>query len=381
MSNAILRTLPALLLLVGAVVAQPPGDLKRAAEEKQVAAQRLERIFADAVRDADMLGRTQPQRAVQILREANTEIAADTGALTEDRRKVMLRKIEVDLRAWGDRGDPRPATPGPITAPPARTDPGVKDSKSVADASKDRIDKGNRVVGARREIRAQAETASLALHASVLKAGIPEYRDFVVPRDFAEKMAKRNAGVTMTAQEKAIMKALSAVLGVDYKDSSFKDILDDLQKRTGMPIIVDPRALEEANIKYETTLTLNLSRVTTRTVLKKILAELGLTYVVKDQAVYITTPVRAKDLLTIRTYSVADLMPIADMRMPYVLNQIQAYQTLQQLVVMITQTVEPESWEVNGKGGLGTITFDPVRFMLVVKQNAEVHYLMGLSGR
>jgi hypothetical protein len=103
--------------------------------------------------------------------------------------------------------------------------------------------------------------------------------------------------------------------------------------------------------------------------------------VVKDQSIQITTPARAKDMMSIRTYSVADLMPVVDMRMPLVLQRAQAYQTLQMLVVMITQNVEPDSWEVNGKGGHGTIIFDPVQFMLVVKQTAEVHYLMGLSGR
>ncbi len=53
---------------------------------------------------------------------------------------------------------------------------------------------------------------------------------------------------------------------------------------------------------------------------------------------------------------------------------------MQMLIVMVTQTVEPDSWEVNGKGGLGTIVFYPPTMSLVVKQTAEMHYLMGLSG-
>jgi hypothetical protein len=262
-----------------------------------------------------------------------------------------------------------------------RTDPAIKDSKSVADASKDRFDRDKKARDDLRKTVDDRQKAELALNLVVQKAGIPEYRDISYPADWDLKVAKRTSGVPMTAQEKAIMKALGATIAVDYKDSPFKDIIDDLQKRTGMPIVVDPRGLEEANVKYETTLTLALSRVTTRTVLRKVLGELGLTYVVKDQTVHITTPVRAKSMLSVRVYSVADLMPVVDMRLPYGFSQIQAYQTLQMLVVNITQTVEPESWEVNGKGGLGTITFDPVRFMLIVKQNAEVHYLMGLSGR
>jgi hypothetical protein len=380
MSKAILRGLPVLLFLVGVVVAQQPGDLKRAEAERQIEAQRLEGIYTEALRRADAVGRSNPQVAIQHLKAAVTEISADKSALTEERRAAMLRKLNLDLKAWGDRGDTRPVTPGPVV-PPSRTDPGVKDGKGQFDAAKDRYAKDNKGREEYLDLRNQRETANLALNTSVLKAGISSPSEITYPRDFAEKMAKRTGGVTMTPQEKAIMRSLGAAITVDYKETSFKDIIDDLQRRTGMPIVVDPRALEEANVKYETTLNLTLSKLTTRTVLKKILGELSLTYVVKDQTVFVTTPARARELLTIRAYSVADLMPMADMRMPLVINQIQAYQTLQQLVVLITQTVEPESWEVNGKGGLGTITFDPVRFMLIVKQNAEVHYLMGLSGR
>jgi hypothetical protein len=42
---------------------------------------------------------------------------------------------------------------------------------------------------------------------------------------------------------------------------------------------------------------------------------------------------------------------------------------------MIQTNVEPESWKING--GPGTIVFDPARLMLVVKQTAEIHYMLG----
>src|SRR5207249_4073291 len=102
----------------------------------------------------------------------------------------------------------------------------------------------------------------------------------------------------------------------------FKDVLEYIKEKTGVPIIVDPRALEDLNITYASTFNVKLGNVTLRTVLKKLLGELGLVYVMKDNAIQVTTPARAKELLSIRIYSVADLMPAADMRMPAFMTQM-----------------------------------------------------------
>ena len=51
---------------------------------------------------------------------------------------------------------------------------------------------------------------------------------------------------------------------------------------------------------------------------------------------------------------------------------------LAQIVTLITQSVEPSSWDVNG--GNGTITFEPITMSLIIKQSAEVHYQIRGSG-
>jgi hypothetical protein len=354
--------------------------LKQTEAERQIEAQRLEQVFTSAMREANTIGRTQPLRAVQLLQEASALIAADTTALKAERRTELLRLLKNETSTWSQRADIPPVTPGPVTQPPRRDPPGTADSKSQFDKAKERFDRDNKIKGDLELAKGERAKADLALANLIAKAAIPEYRDMTYPADWDLKM-KRTSGVKMTEQEKAILKTLGATFTAEYKDLTFKDVIDDLQKRTGLPIVVDQRALEEANVKYDSTINLSLRGVTTRTVLKRLLADLSLTYVVKDQAVQITTPARAKEMLSVRAYSVADLMPAVDMRMPFALSRIQAYQTLQQIVVLITQTVEPDSWEVNGKGGLGTIVFDPTRFMLIVRQTAEVHYLMGLTGR
>jgi hypothetical protein len=104
------------------------------------------------------------------------------------------------------------------------------------------------------------------------------------------------------------------------------------------------------------------------------LADLGLTYIVKDEAIFVTTPTKAKDYMTVRTYYIGDLAPQYDLRYGPFLGQLQAAQTISQLVNMIQNNVEKESWEANGKEGGGTIVFSPATMSLIVKQSAEVHY-------
>jgi hypothetical protein len=50
------------------------------------------------------------------------------------------------------------------------------------------------------------------------------------------------------------------------------------------------------------------------------------------------------------------------------------YNDVTQLIAMIYQTVDPDGWEINGRGGFGTIQFNPGTMTLIVKASAEVHY-------
>lgn len=113
--------------------------------------------------------------------------------------------------------------------------------------------------------------------------------------------------------------------------------------------------------------------------LRKVLADLGLTFVVKDNAVQITTVARAKELMTTRTYYLGDLAGIVDIRWgPFVNQQIMA-NNLVSLVDMVRSSVDPLSWDV--RGGAGTIAFHPSTMTLIVRQSADVHYLLGNSIR
>ncbi len=337
-------------------------------------------MTADALRISLDIGVKSPSRALEILRDAKAQLEADKDSLKPERRESLLRQIKGACRAYEERSENKIITPGPSTTTPRRN-PAEDEMRRQADDARRRITGGKDAIASLKGVERQREEAFLNVYADIVKTAMPEYENIRFPADWVEKSKRRTTAIKLTEEEKKIVKTLGTPMTIEMEGKTFKEVLDYLKEKTGLPIVVDPRALEDLNITYNTPINLKLSKVTTRTVLKRLLADLQLTYVMKDQSIQVTTPARAKELLTVRIYSVQDLIPIADMRLPAYFSQLQAYQTIQQLVLMITQTVEPDSWEVNGKGGLGTIAFDPVRFSLIVKQTAEMHYLMGLSGR
>ncbi len=368
-------------LFLARPVAAGEGDLIKEAQDRlRIEAQRLELLVSDALDRSEKIGKANPQRALEILREAKAQLETDKEALKSERRELLARKIAGAIRAYSERADNPIVTPGPTTRPsPPRADPKADEARRQKEESERRFNDFKGAVASGKEIKRQSVDAFYESYKSILKASIPEYRDISYPADWAEKSKRRSQMIKLTDEEKKIIKALNTLMPIELEGKTFKDVLDYIREKSGVSIVVDQRALDDLNITYASMINVNLGKVTMRTVLKRVLGDLSLTYVMKDQAIQVTTPARAKELLTVRMYSVADLMPAADMRMPFDLSRMQAYQTLQMLVVLITQTVEPDSWEVNGKGGLGTIQFDPVRFSLIVKQTAEMHYLMGLA--
>ena len=181
---------------------------------------------------------------------------------------------------------------------------------------------------------------------------------------------------TVTETERAILKALAATVSVDFKDQHFGGVVDWFQHQMGQTIVLDKAALDDISVNNESSVNVTLNKVTTRTALKKVLADLGLTYVIKEEAIFVTTPAKAKDMMTVRTYYIGDLMGQYDVRFGRALSQYQALAAVAQLVQEIQNNIDPDSWAGNGKDGGGTIVFDPIHMALVVKQSAEIHYKM-----
>ena len=204
--------------------------------------------------------------------------------------------------------------------------------------------------------------------------GPPKEAHVKFPPDWSVKIAKR-CGSNLTKEESKFMEALATPLSVELPDTTLEDVLEYLKDKTGVKIIVPQSVLDEKGITSKTLVSVDLKRVTLRTVLKKVLADVGLVYIVKDNSIQVTTEERARKSLTTRTYYMGDMLHLTDLRIPPYVKEAAARQTIDDVIGVIVGTIQPNSWWVNG--GPGRIVFDPCAMSLVVSQTTEVHLLLG----
>jgi type II secretory pathway component GspD/PulD (secretin)/tetratricopeptide (TPR) repeat protein len=227
-------------------------------------------------------------------------------------------------------------------------------------------------------------------------------------------------------KEKAILRRLSTPTSLSFEGASLKTVINELRDVNGINIVIDDPALQEAGISLDSSISIKLDQVSLKSALNLILHKVHLTYVVKDEALQITTEEHAKGKLQTVTYQVADLVvPVenfGDVRTPppplyapsspnpaatpptpvtpgpYSLGggssvgsssytpggtpststgpttQVQrrsANNTLEdQLIKLITSTIQPKTW--SDMGGPGTIDYHPLTMALVINQAADI---------
>jgi hypothetical protein len=206
------------------------------------------------------------------------------------------------------------------------------------------------------------------------KSAVAPKSDYDLPDDWVEKSKRRSNLAKLTEAEQAILEALKKPVKVDYNMETFQSVIDHLSKQMGQNILIDKQSMEEANVTYDTPITLRFNKpVSARTALKRVLADVGLTYVIRKESIEVTTLARAREMMTVRTYYVGDLLGVASLLLPAIENQFLMIQAIGIILGQI-QSIEPESWD--GRGGPGTVVFDSARMAIIVKQSAEVHYML-----
>jgi general secretion pathway protein D len=218
----------------------------------------------------------------------------------------------------------------------------------------------------------------LQIQRGIILSSIPETEDITFPKDWVEKSKRRSPAMQLTATERKILKALNTPMSIDFKSEPLQNVIDYLQKQIGEAIIIPREILAEVNAAYDTPITIQSDRASTRSVLKRILADLNLTYVIKDQVIQVTTRERAKDMMTTRVYYIGDLASATGFNMGPFGNQFQAIQNINGIMNLITSTIDPQSWQPNGPA---TIAFEPGTMSLIIRQSAEVHMMIGVGLR
>jgi hypothetical protein len=408
------------LVLATAAAAQSPSGsdlLEEYRNRNAVAAQQFENDIRDAIVAAQRLAQTDPAKAVERLRKALARVEDDK-VLTPTRRESLLSDLKERIRVA--QTDSRRAahvqedrTQRAVVAADQRTarqreeaeqekireqlnsvralrregktDEAARLARDLAGRYPDNLavqlttqvgDYSNRVTEAR-QLRAESEQRRLMVYQSVDKSAMLPIGEIEFPKDWAEKTKRRKAGQNpLTEKEKAILESLTKIIKLKVKDVKFYEAMDELEKLMGQSFIIDEEALKAANVTDDTLVSRRGGPTTARTVLRQLLSPLGLTYVIKEQAIYITTKEKARQMMVVRTYPLGDLLQL-NAFLPPVLNQLQMAQTVSQIIDMIKHTVDPDSWADVGRDGGGTIAFDPITMSLVIKQSAEVHYMLG----
>jgi hypothetical protein len=389
MGAAIRRIMPlalsvtTLILLAASAAAQTRDPLPEVRERLKIEAQRVEKEVQDGRMRAYRLIRSDPEEANNILKNLLATLEKDT-ALSEARRKAMKEALKRDIgnvrvlstvrrssepAAEAGRVEARRVAEARAIRPAANDRP-----KTPYDAAAERIRSVNNRVAESRDLRTRREDRMTTTVTQVDRTAVPPRSDYDLPDDWAEKSKRRSPAAKLTDKEKALLKALKEPVKVDYNMETFQSVLDNLSKQMGQTILTDKQSLDEAGITYDTPITLRFNKpVSGRTALKRVLADVGLTYVIRKEAIEVTTVARAKEMLTVETYYVGDLVAIVNPTIPAIANQFQMIQAIGNILTQI-QGIDPESWE--GRGGPGTVTFNPATMSIIVKQSSEVHYML-----
>jgi hypothetical protein len=202
-----------------------------------------------------------------------------------------------------------------------------------------------------------------------------------------EKAAAASPGET---PEERIEKVLSRPLDLSIKDQPLKDVVASIQEMVKVPVLIEVKKLEEAAINMDTPVSFDVKGISLKSALRLMLGQLGLTYVIEDEVVQITTPEDAGSRLHIRVYDCRELlnMPGTKNGAPKAAGNVEAVPNVvasanggpipapqrkpvlsDNLVQVVTSSVDPDSWDdVGGPGN--AIEY---KGMLVVLQTSECH--------
>jgi hypothetical protein len=421
------------LLPAGPVRAQPPEReddlLDQVRRMEKVAAQKVEADLQESLREVQRLSVKSPAKALERLKANLAQLEDDTH-LPQPRREQLkrllkdrIRVTEADLKGEPIK-DKRPgARPGQGQKTADNRDKlkqGLKQIKELQEEGKTEAASQkasefardyphskeaqaadltapalDQVARARKLLRERAEHFT-ASQRDIDRSATPVGKDMEFPKDWKERTANRGTGIKLTAKEREILKALSSPITVNWRGSRLEDVIEFLKTVTGQNIVIDLEALKEVDASYDSPVTLSVKGISTRNVLRKILADLQLNYVIKEEMIHVTSAAKARELMVVRAYYIGDVLagmssvglptnsPLANPFTSLNLQQSAAALAAEYLknanliLEMFKSSVDPQSWREGG--GQGTITYNAASMCLIVKQSAEVHALLGNSG-
>jgi hypothetical protein len=419
-----------LLVLAGLAVfsaislAQAPKSdlLDGVKRQSEIAAQKMEADVRDALTDAQRLSGSDPVRALERLQKTLSSLEADR-SLTQARRDLLTRQIKDRIKVAEVEADRFVRRTNETNTKLAGNDVRSREaeqraaqtlliqrnldyiaqlqkegktgeaSRAADDLFKKYPNLAAPVAGIRtssaldqvssiRSMEGDAANRRLAALTNVERSALHPGSDIEFPKNWQELATRRKALETsnISAKEKQILSSLSKTLSVDYDKVGFMDVIEDLSTRIGQPILLDKGSLADLQINSDTQVNFKVKGVSARTVLRKVLGDVGLAYIIKDDVIQVVSEKVARETMITRTYYLGNLLaggPFSDAGIRFVpgLTQFEGMQNVLSIVSMIQSSVDPQSWQANG--GKGTITFSAPTMSLIIRNSAEVHGTLG----
>ncbi|MEO1527176.1 MAG: hypothetical protein AAFX06_17185 [Planctomycetota bacterium] len=165
-------------------------------------------------------------------------------------------------------------------------------------------------------------------------------------------LPSKESSTQKTAEER-IQLALTASTTQTFIETPLVEAMQQISKSHAIPVVIDTRALEEIGLTADTPITIDLKNVSLRSLLRLMLRDNDLTYMIKDEVLQITTMEAAESNLILNMYT-----------LPGKLGE-----RGEEIVNAISRTVRPDTWETIG-GNSSIINIDHA---LVVSTTSDVH--------
>ena len=186
------------------------------------------------------------------------------------------------------------------------------------------------------------------------------------------------------ANTSRIDESLAKPTRVDFHSVALRETLGYLASMHDIPIVTDTQAWEDFGIGSDTPITFRLSGLPLSSCLTLMLRPLGLTYVLQDQVLMVTTVEAAESLLQVKLYPVNDLVELGPQSFviepgsglfgdfyPGRKGGDRAPAEFDDLFKAIQSTIQPDSWDV--LGGPASMASLQRPIVLVVAQTERAH--------
>lgn len=116
------------------------------------------------------------------------------------------------------------------------------------------------------------------------------------------------SGSTRTANEVKILSAMEEPTEFDFVDQPLSDVIEMIEERHQIDIQLDHRALAEASVDADVSITCHIKGTTLESALDLVLSELDLTWAIHDEVLLFTSRAQARRMIETRVYPVYDLV-------------------------------------------------------------------------